>query len=143
MPPEAKTIQEMIGRLVAGDSHQISFEVGKFGRCDRFVLRRTAPLQKPVEITELATEPGDQTLGVLLFVDGLVETDLQLGVMYNNRRDHHYCLWCRMLDREQWATEPRIAPLYERRMLEQKRICDGTLKRGHIEFGFFPLEGFH
>ena len=128
-------IQTMIDRLEAGDGQNIRFEVGKLGRVDRFVLTKGGPGREPEEVLELSTEPGEGTAAVLKVLDDLVTADTAFGVMYSNPHDsrYAYCLWCRMIDRQEWATAPKILPLYERRMIERKRICDGMLKRGHKE----------
>jgi hypothetical protein len=50
-----------------------------------------------------------------------------------------YCMWRKPADssghRPAWAPAPEIVPMYGTRMLEQRRICDGSLKRGHRTLG--------
>jgi hypothetical protein len=143
-PEHAPDIHAMVNLLVADDLHHISFAVGKLGRVDRFVLCKGNPGHPPIEILDLSTEPEDGTAAVLQILDDLVDTDPTFGVMYNNPRDtrYAYCLWQRMLDRKERETKAKILPIYRSRMLERRRICNGELKRGHRDFGFFPLEGY-
>ena len=134
-------INQMISRMRAGGFLQLRFEVGKFGRKDRFVLMYSLPGVQQV-IADLQTEPGHETAAALALLDDAVRHSCNIGVLYSNARKHGYCIWQRMEDRSAWATEPEITPIYACRFLEQQRICEGTLKRGHIDFGFLPMEGY-
>jgi hypothetical protein len=122
------------------ESLQLRFEVGKYGRKDRFVLVYGRPGIRQV-IANLQTEPGHETAAALALLDDAVRNSRNIGVLYSNARKHGYCIWERMKDRSAWATRPEITPIYACRFLEQQKICKGTLKRGHTDFGFLPMEG--
>jgi hypothetical protein len=138
----ARPIQDMVRVLRPGDAQRIAFEVGKFGRTDRFVLRRERE-----ETRELTMWSQEETETVLKILDGLVDSDPEFGVLYNNPHTPHYayCHWCKPTGMDgkflAQAKVVRILPIYQRRMHEQKRVVAGTLKRGHRDFGFFPLDG--
>jgi len=142
MTKSASDIQTMIDML-AIENHHIRFEVGKLGRCDRFSVYRLSADAAPVEVMELQTQHGEETLFILDALDGLVESDADYGVSFNNCLDprYAYCIWDKGTQRSGVLEEPKIGPIYRRRMQERERICSGTLKRGHKDFGFFPLDG--
>jgi hypothetical protein len=134
----------MMARLLPNNDQHIEFEPGKLGRVDRFVLLRAGPGYR-TELLELSTEPGEKTGAVLKILDDLLKTDPTLRVFYNNPRNskYAYCLWRRDDDTAPpECIDAKILPLYTRRMAERERICNGTLKRGHRDFGFYPLEGY-
>jgi hypothetical protein len=143
LTPRAPSIRAMLDMMEPGDWHQIRFEVGKLGRVDRFVLTKGRPAQSPEEISELLTEPPDETAAVLAVLDQLATIDPHLGLMYNNPREtrYAYCLWSKMVDKKDWATGG-VSALYRRRIDEQRRIAAGKLKQGHRAFGFWPREGY-
>jgi hypothetical protein len=143
MTTEAPDIHAMVRVIRPGDVHRIVFEVGKFGRTDRFVLRRERE-----ETMELTCWSQEETEAVLKILDDLVDTDHDFGILYNNPRTprYAYCHWCKPIGtdgkRFAYSRGLKILPIYRRRMDEQKRLADGTLKRGHRDFGFLPLEGY-
>jgi hypothetical protein len=132
-------IAEMVSRLIAG-KHRIYLEVGRFGRKDRFVLVLEETVNSRRAIQDLQTEPGAETFRTIEALDKLVETNQNIGVLYSNCRKRGYCLWVQMTNRNDWAVE-KIAPVYQRRIAEQERICASKLKRGHTAFGFLSMEG--
>ena len=40
------------------------------------------------------------------------------------------------------ARQELAAPMYERRMIQLDQILAGKMKRGHMAFGFYPMQGF-
>jgi hypothetical protein len=141
----APDIHALIAELRPNSLLHVSFQPGKLGRVDRFVLRRGNPGRPPIELMEFITDPDDGgTCRALQILDDMVDADPAFAILYNNPRSakYAYCLWERHDDRKDWATVPKILPLYQKRLDERQRIYDGTLKRGHKEFGFYPLDGF-
>jgi hypothetical protein len=121
-------------------------EVAKFGRCDRFILRARAINGRPYrDVADYQPESAEETLEILKTLDGLLKTDPTFVLLYASglrREIKGYCFWYRITGLIGNIKEPLVAPLYARRILEQKRILDGKIKRGHMAFGFWPLEGF-
>jgi len=135
-----REMSEMVRALLSG-GHRIYFEVGKWGRKDRFVLAIEENPSSRRGIAEIQTEPGAETMTCLRMLDELVLRNGEyVGLMYSNARKRGYCLWVRMGDRTEWAVR-EIAPVYGARMTQQAKILAARMKRGSVNFGFLPFEG--
>jgi hypothetical protein len=136
-------IEGMLSRLMPNDDHYISFEPGKLGRVDRFVLVKAGPEYR-TEVGSFSTQGGEETASVLRRLDDLLETDPTFVVHYNNasKPQYAYCLWRR--DDSPSRREPlaKMLPIYRRRLADREKIFSGKIKRGHKDFGFYPLEGY-
>jgi hypothetical protein len=84
-------------------------------------------------IGRLSTDPSGETLVALRTLDEIVKTDADI-VFYE-------AYWARTAHKADIPASKLAAPLYERRLVEQERIGNGSIKRGHKAFGFYPLEG--
>jgi len=124
------------------------FVPGKYGRVDLFYLqspRRHADVDRHV-FGYLHTQPGDETLAALRQLDMLLEngSDSFCIVCTNPPRGIGVCWFDVDYKRDFTAAQiksMKSAPRYERRLAEQTRILAGEIKRGHKDFGLFPLEG--
>src|ERR1700733_1363502 len=139
MPEDVEGVEfPDVAAMLAALTHRrfIRFRPGRYGRVDVFAFEAGNPGHPPDLIAELSMWSNAETLAAL--------TSLDQAVVYDDEIifDENYSLWTKIANKSaRNREEANAAALFERRLIEQKRVLGGEMKRGHRAFGFYPLDG--
>jgi hypothetical protein len=119
------------------------FIPGKYGRLDYFAVREGI-LSDQYAVAEINTDDR-LTLAALVLLDNATRTHEQVayyqpGIAQPGRRGYG-AVWNMISNKRIGKPFEPAADLYRRRLAEQRRILDGSLRRGSRAFGFYPMDG--